>query len=97
MSSDGQLRTDDEIITEMVSVLGFSRRGSRIEAGVRSALQGYRAIIVLKQAYCLMQQLQHHCIVDRTVGKRDSADTVKPKNDPILLGHAERAIKEQQT
>lgn len=28
--SDGQLRTDDEIMTEMISVLGFSRRGARI-------------------------------------------------------------------
>ena len=44
VSSDDQLRTDDEIITEMVSVLGFSRRGARIEAAIRSALQAYRAM-----------------------------------------------------
>lgn len=44
ISSDGQLRTDDEIISEMVSVLGFSRRGARIEAAIRSALQTYRAM-----------------------------------------------------
>jgi very-short-patch-repair endonuclease len=42
ISSDGQLRTDDEIIAEMVSVLGFSRRGVRIETAVRNALQTYR-------------------------------------------------------
>ncbi|MBI3695176.1 MAG: DUF4011 domain-containing protein [Acidobacteria bacterium] len=45
VSSDGQLRTDDEIVTEMVSVLGFSRRGARIEAAIRSALQLHRAAI----------------------------------------------------
>jgi hypothetical protein len=43
VSSDGQLRTDDEIITEMVSVLGFSRRGTRIEAAIQTALQIWRA------------------------------------------------------
>ena len=44
VSSDGQLRTDDEILTEMVSILGFSRRGARIEAEIRGALQAYRAM-----------------------------------------------------
>jgi very-short-patch-repair endonuclease len=44
ISSDGQLRTDDEIVGEMVSVLGFSRRGARIEAAIESALQIYRAV-----------------------------------------------------
>jgi hypothetical protein len=43
ISSDGQLRTDEEIIAEMVSVLGFSRRGTRIEAAARKALQIYRS------------------------------------------------------
>jgi very-short-patch-repair endonuclease len=42
--SDGQLRTDDEIMTEMISVRGFSRRGARIETAIRSALQTYRAV-----------------------------------------------------
>jgi hypothetical protein len=41
--SDDQLRTDDEIISEMVSVLGFSRRGARIETAIRNAVQAYRA------------------------------------------------------
>jgi very-short-patch-repair endonuclease len=41
--SDGQLRTDDEIVVEMVSVLGFSRRGARIEEKIRSAVDSYRA------------------------------------------------------
>ena len=39
VSSDGKLRTDDEMVTEMVSVLGFSRRGIRIEAAVKNALR----------------------------------------------------------
>jgi hypothetical protein len=39
VSSDGQLRTDDEIIDEMVSVLGFARRGARIEAAIKRAIQ----------------------------------------------------------
>jgi hypothetical protein len=43
VSSDGQLRTDDEIVTEMVSILGFSRRGARIEAAIKGALRTYRA------------------------------------------------------
>jgi hypothetical protein len=42
LSSDEQLRTDDEIVSEMVSMLGFSRRGARIEAAVRNALQIFR-------------------------------------------------------
>ena len=44
ISSDGKLRTDDEIISEMVSVLGFSRRGARFEAAVRTAIESYRAL-----------------------------------------------------
>jgi very-short-patch-repair endonuclease len=43
LASDGQLRTDDEIVAEMISVLGFSRRGVRIETAVRGAVQAYRA------------------------------------------------------
>jgi very-short-patch-repair endonuclease len=39
VSSDGQLRTDDEIVDEMVSVLGFARRGARIEAAIKRAIQ----------------------------------------------------------
>ncbi|HKV93642.1 MAG TPA: AAA domain-containing protein [Candidatus Angelobacter sp.] len=38
INSDGQLRTDEEIITEMVSVLGFARRGTRIELALRNAI-----------------------------------------------------------
>jgi very-short-patch-repair endonuclease len=38
ISSDGQLRTDDEIVAEMVSALGFSRRGARIEAAIKNVL-----------------------------------------------------------
>ncbi|HLY99442.1 MAG TPA: AAA domain-containing protein [Candidatus Angelobacter sp.] len=38
VSSDGKLRTDEEIISEMVSTLGFTRRGVRIESAIRSAI-----------------------------------------------------------
>jgi hypothetical protein len=38
IASDGQLRTDDQIIDEIVPVLGFSRRGVRIERAIRNAL-----------------------------------------------------------
>jgi len=36
--SDGKLRTDEEILSEMVSVLGFARRGARIESAIRNAI-----------------------------------------------------------
>jgi very-short-patch-repair endonuclease len=42
ITSDGRLRTDEEIITEMVSVLGFARRGARIESAIRSAIRFVR-------------------------------------------------------
>jgi hypothetical protein len=45
VSSDGRLRTDDEILTDMVSLLGFSRRGTRIEAAIKYALQLYRTTV----------------------------------------------------
>ncbi|HWI62988.1 MAG TPA: AAA domain-containing protein [Symbiobacteriaceae bacterium] len=38
IKSDGQLRTEDQIIAEMVGELGFARRGKRIEERVRSIL-----------------------------------------------------------
>jgi len=38
IESDGQLRTDEEIIDEMVQLL-FHRRGNRIEAAVREAIR----------------------------------------------------------
>jgi very-short-patch-repair endonuclease len=41
--SDGCLRTDDEICTEMVRELGFKRRGVRIEEAVRAALKKVRS------------------------------------------------------
>ena len=34
----GQLRTDDQIIAEIVPILGFTRRGVRIENAVRNAI-----------------------------------------------------------
>jgi very-short-patch-repair endonuclease len=43
ISSDGRLRTDEEIIEEMIPELGFSRRGPRIEAAIRTVLDVMRA------------------------------------------------------
>lgn len=43
IQSDGRLRTDDEIMDEMVGTLGFSRRGARIEMAIERALQLYRS------------------------------------------------------
>ena len=43
IASDGQLRTDDEIMDEMVATLGFSRRGARIESAIRGAISHWRA------------------------------------------------------
>ena len=42
IASDGQLRTDDQIVDEMVAVLGFSRRGVRIERAIQSAITRWR-------------------------------------------------------
>ncbi len=42
ITSDGQLRTDEELLTEVVPLLGFSRRGARIERAVRDAIRIYR-------------------------------------------------------
>jgi hypothetical protein len=39
INSDGRLRTDEEIIREMVRELGFARRGARIEERIRQALE----------------------------------------------------------
>ncbi len=39
ISSDGLLRTDEEIIDEMVKELGFKRRGPLIEDAIRQAIQ----------------------------------------------------------
>jgi very-short-patch-repair endonuclease len=38
ISSDGLLRTDEEIIDEMVKELGFKRRGTSIEEAIRKAI-----------------------------------------------------------
>ncbi len=38
LRSDGRLRTDDEIVVEMVRELGFRKRGTRIEAAIREAI-----------------------------------------------------------
>ncbi|MCC7364668.1 MAG: DUF4011 domain-containing protein [Dehalococcoidia bacterium] len=38
ITSDGRMRTDEELLDEMVQELGFSRRGTRIEAAIRAAI-----------------------------------------------------------
>jgi very-short-patch-repair endonuclease len=40
--SDGQLRTEDEILEEMMTVLGFKRRGTRIVARLTQVIQHVR-------------------------------------------------------
>jgi hypothetical protein len=42
INSDGHLRTDDEIIDELLPELGFARRGARIEAVIRYMLERVR-------------------------------------------------------
>jgi len=42
IASDGQLRTDEQIVDEMVAVLGFSRRGKRIESAIHRAIAYWR-------------------------------------------------------
>jgi hypothetical protein len=42
VASDGQLRTDDQIIDEIIPTLGFSRRGVRIESAIRNAIALWR-------------------------------------------------------
>jgi very-short-patch-repair endonuclease len=41
--SDGQLRTDEQIVQEMIAQLGFHRRGPRIEAKIMDAIQRVKA------------------------------------------------------
>jgi very-short-patch-repair endonuclease len=42
IASDGLLRTDDQIMDEMIAILGFSRRGARIERAIQSAINRWR-------------------------------------------------------
>jgi very-short-patch-repair endonuclease len=43
IDSDGRLRTNEEIISEMVQELGFSRRGVRIESAIKNAIRVARS------------------------------------------------------
>jgi very-short-patch-repair endonuclease len=43
IASDGQLRTDEQVIEETVATLGFSRRGARIESVIQAAIDRCRA------------------------------------------------------
>lgn len=42
IASDGLLRTDDQIMDEMIAILGFSRRGARIERAIQAAIKLWR-------------------------------------------------------
>lgn len=42
IESDGRLRTDEEIIDELLPELGFQRRGARIDGVLKSTLEKYR-------------------------------------------------------
>jgi very-short-patch-repair endonuclease len=42
IQSDDQLRTDDELLEEAIDELGFDRRGSRIVAAIREAIEACR-------------------------------------------------------
>jgi len=42
IASDGQLRTDDQIVDEMIPTLGFGRRGVRIENAIRGSIARWR-------------------------------------------------------
>jgi hypothetical protein len=42
IESDGRLRTDEEIIEELLPELGFRRRGARIEGVLKSVLERHR-------------------------------------------------------
>jgi very-short-patch-repair endonuclease len=42
IASDGQLRTDEQIIDEMITALGFSRRGKRIESAIQNVIARWR-------------------------------------------------------
>lgn len=43
IETDGVLRTEDELLTEMMSELGISRRGSRVVATLQAAIKALRA------------------------------------------------------
>jgi len=43
IQSDDQLRTDDELVEEAIDELGFDRRGSRITAAIRAAIEAWRS------------------------------------------------------
>jgi hypothetical protein len=38
LRSDGRLRTDEEIMQQMITALGFSRRGARIVDRIAAAI-----------------------------------------------------------
>lgn len=42
IESDGRLRSDEEIIDELLPEFGFHRRGARIEGVLKSALEKHR-------------------------------------------------------
>lgn len=45
IASDGRLRTDEEIIDELLPELGFQRRGTRIDGVLKATLEAYRQTV----------------------------------------------------
>lgn len=45
IASDGRLRTDEEIIDELLPELGFQRRGTRIDGVLKATLEAYRQAV----------------------------------------------------
>ena len=43
INSDGELRTDEEILRDLIPELGFNRRGVRIESAIRNAIKQFRS------------------------------------------------------
>jgi hypothetical protein len=43
IESDRILRTEDEVLAEAITALGFQRRGARIEAALRTAIADSRS------------------------------------------------------
>jgi hypothetical protein len=51
IASDGTLRTDNQIVDEMVAALGFSRRGVRIKRAIQSAIACWRPRVQPPSSY----------------------------------------------
>jgi hypothetical protein len=43
ISSDGLMRTDDELLKEAVDALGYKRRGARVDAVLTQLIQDWKS------------------------------------------------------